>query len=344
MNIRELAALCKLSISSVSRAMNNPPGAAQMSRKTYERVHAMAKELGYRPNYHARAFLKKSSGCIGFIAGSPLNHIGASLLEGLSDVLEERDMTISLYSTRNEIGREIKAFDRMFYRNVDAIVYLSIIQQGEYRGGHLTKLLEDNPGHPPVLSLLSGGVVQGMFQLRMKDAEAGRNAALRQLRLGSRKFGIVTTLYSAPAAEAAAGAYRDTLQENGVPPQDISEVRIWHFFPEEKREVLRDVDGLWISYYLLLPECHHALSRVCELEKLHIDTVSTLENEALLLWLQIDRSGSCRVADHFASLNVFQYNSRLIGRLAGDMIVKMIGEPGLKPYTDELDWNWFDRR
>lgn len=341
MNIREFAAHCNLSISSVSRALNNPVEFAQMSPKTYEYVHAMARKLGYRPNYHAKAFLGKSSNCIGFIGGSGMNYIGISLLEGLSDIFDDREMAIYISSTRNDVSREIKAFDKMFYRKVDAIAFLPILQEGEYRTDHLAELLEKNPSHPPVLSLLGGVEIPGMFQLRMKDAEAGRRAALRQLRLGCRKFGIISILYNTPGGACTVEAYRRTLLENGVPEQEIKEVKLWHSFPLEQQDVLRDIDGIWIIYYLLIPECYHALNKVCNLKKLHVDTISTLENEDLLFWLQIDMSSVNRICDHFASLNVFQYSSYQIGVQTGNMLLKMIGTPSLEPYSCELEWNAF---
>jgi len=114
MNIRELAALCGMSTSTISRALNNPPETARMSLKTYDFIRVSAKRYGYRPNYHARAFHGKKSNCIGFLAGLGANYIGMSLLEGFADALDRFDMTISIVSTRNEIQREIDAFDKMF--------------------------------------------------------------------------------------------------------------------------------------------------------------------------------------------------------------------------------------
>ena len=342
MTIRELAARCNLSISSVSRAMNNPPETAQMTQETYKRVHDIAEKFGYRPNFYAKAFFKKTSNCIGFIHGTALNYVGVPLLEGLSDVFDRHDMTVALSSTHDEVARETEAFDRMFYRNVDAIIYLPAIRKGKYTIGHLKKLWKDNPEHPPVLSLLGGVMVPGMFQLCMKDAEASREAALRQLQLGCRKFGIVNSPFTSPAGDSAIEAYRNTLLKNGIPSQEINEVRIWHTFPHEKLELLRDIDGLWVIDHLLIPECHHALSRLCDLKKLHIDTVSTIENETLLQWLQVDMNFTRSITEHYGSLNIFHYSSYQIGAKAAEMIMKIIEQPSSAPYSCELDWNQSD--
>ncbi len=341
MNIREFAAHCKLSIASVSRALNNPPETAQMSRKTYDYVHAEARELGYRPNYHARAFHTHRSGCVGIIGGSSMKYIGIALLEGIADVLDDRGIATYLASTRDEIEREAGAFDRMFYRNVDAIIHMPALQEGEYRTDRLAGLLKNNPGHPPILSILGGAEIPGTFRLRMKDAEAGREAALRQLKLGCRRFGVIGTLRRSPAENDGIRAYRNTLFENGVSPLNIREISIRHNFPDSRQEELRDIDGAWIVYYLLVPTCFQVLRRVCDPKKLHIDTVSTLENRELLLWLQLDADCALSIRDHFASLNIFQYSVYRIGVQTGETVVKLINAPALKPYTQELEWNQF---
>ena len=104
----------------------------------------------------------------------------APAVEGIADVLDGRGIATYLASTRDEIEREAGAFDRMFYRNVDAIIHMPTLQEGEYRTDRLAGLLKNNPGHPPILSILGGAEIPGTFRLRMKDAEAGREAALRQ--------------------------------------------------------------------------------------------------------------------------------------------------------------------
>ena len=120
------------------------------------------------------------------------------------------------------------------------------LQEGEYRTDRLAGLLKNNPGHPPILSILGGAEIPGTFRLRMKDAEAGREAALRQLKLGCRRFGVIGTLRRSPAENDGIRAYRNTLLENGVSPLNIREISIRHNFPDSRQEELRDIDGAWI--------------------------------------------------------------------------------------------------
>ena len=62
--IRELSEKCKLSISTVSKALNGYP---DISRTTKDAVLKAAKELGYHPNAHARALKTKRSYNLGVL-------------------------------------------------------------------------------------------------------------------------------------------------------------------------------------------------------------------------------------------------------------------------------------
>jgi len=64
MDIRELARLSGVSVATVSRALNGRP---DVSARTRERVVAMARELGYRPNQQARSLVRRRSGLLGLL-------------------------------------------------------------------------------------------------------------------------------------------------------------------------------------------------------------------------------------------------------------------------------------
>ena len=67
MNIREFAARCGVSPSSVSKILNRSQKESQASSETYDRIRRMAIELGYRPNYAVRILHTRKSNCLGVI-------------------------------------------------------------------------------------------------------------------------------------------------------------------------------------------------------------------------------------------------------------------------------------
>ena len=101
MNIREFAKLCDVSPSTVSRALGRPWEKSELSRALYDRIRGKAAEVGFRPNFHARAMLGRQSGCIGFIAGYKMSFAVGTLLEGISSVLMPLGKNLSLSSCSN---------------------------------------------------------------------------------------------------------------------------------------------------------------------------------------------------------------------------------------------------
>ena len=96
MNIREFAKLCDVSPSTVSRALGRPWEKSELSRALYDRIRGKAAEVGFRPNFHAKAMLGRQSGCIGFIAGYKMSFAVGTLLEGISSVLTPLGKNLSI--------------------------------------------------------------------------------------------------------------------------------------------------------------------------------------------------------------------------------------------------------
>ena len=63
-DIRELARRSGVSVATVSRALNDRP---DVSVRTRDRIVAMARELGYRPNQQARSLVRRRSGLLGLL-------------------------------------------------------------------------------------------------------------------------------------------------------------------------------------------------------------------------------------------------------------------------------------
>lgn len=251
MNIREFAALCGVAHSTVSRVMNLSQKDSRTSRATYDRIRAKAAEVGFRVNYHAKALHSRKSNCFGFIVGSWMPMLTEPLLFGISRTLNPKGKNLAIYPCDTTYKAEAEAFDRMMYYGVDAILYISSLQKGlDYSTAHIRKVLETYPEYPPVVTLYGGTNIPGFYQLRFRDYELGKQAAVRQLACGCRKFGIFIPLYSTYMSRRQVRGYRDTLLKNGILSEDIREVSFW---PAEVNDGvysrLKDVDGIWCSHY-----------------------------------------------------------------------------------------------
>ena len=120
--IKDVAAKCGLSISTVSKAFNNY---ADISAETREAVQRAAREIGYFPNAIARALKTNRSFNLGVLfqeeRGTGLTHpFFATVLEGFKAECEQHGYDITFIN--HNIGRNGMTYlEHCRYRNVDGV-------------------------------------------------------------------------------------------------------------------------------------------------------------------------------------------------------------------------------
>lgn len=95
-NIKDVAKYCKVSVSTVSYALNDNP---QLPIETRDRIKKAAAELNYVPNAYAKGLKKQKTHNIGiFITGfeGPVHHI---VLSGIAQVLQSPDVNYNMIVT-----------------------------------------------------------------------------------------------------------------------------------------------------------------------------------------------------------------------------------------------------
>lgn len=119
----EVAARAGVSQSAVSRVFT--PGASASS-KTAEKVHAAAKELGYRPNILARAMVSGKSRIIGVVVAYLDNHFYPKAIELLSNALQKRGYHILIFTAPNSIDGVDDLVQELMDFQVDGIIAASV--------------------------------------------------------------------------------------------------------------------------------------------------------------------------------------------------------------------------
>lgn len=97
--IEDISAHLGLSVSTVSKAMNNYP---DISEDTRERVLIAAKKLGYHPNEAARNLRRRRTDKIGLVINTPMAYISESLFglfPSMASVLEQKSKNLVLYTS-----------------------------------------------------------------------------------------------------------------------------------------------------------------------------------------------------------------------------------------------------
>lgn len=329
MNIREFAALCGVAHSTVSRVLNQPLEKSRTSKATYERIRAKAAEVGFQVNYYAQAFHLKSSNCLGLIIGGWMPLLTEPLLFGISHTLDMRKKHLAVLTCDAAQESEADAFEKMLIYNAETVLYIPARQKGKnYSTRHIRKVLKRYPQYPPVIALYGGTDIQEFYHVGFRNYEIGRQAALRQLEHGCRKFGIILTLYRSFMYREMARGYRETLLENGIPASRIKELLFWsEGVVSASFGQLRDVEGIWCGHYVLLLHCAAPLARQAgDCKRLHIDTICGTETLELYSNLQPFLAENTPPEDFlhwFGSLAIYQYNAREIGVKAAEITLQL---------------------
>ena len=126
-SIKDIAAVCGVSIATVSKALNDHKDVSETTKRT---VQETAKKMGYFPNSQARALKTNRTYNIGVLfteqtnSGLTQNYF-ASVLDSFKKEAESEGYDITFIS--GNIGeRKMTPYEHCMYRNVDGVVVVSV--------------------------------------------------------------------------------------------------------------------------------------------------------------------------------------------------------------------------
>ena len=93
MTIKDIAKRCGVSISTVSRVLNNRPDVSEENRR---KVLAVAQMENYVPNYSARDLVKTKSDCIGLVVRGASNPFYTDVIRAIEEQITAGGFTMVL--------------------------------------------------------------------------------------------------------------------------------------------------------------------------------------------------------------------------------------------------------
>src|SRR5262249_40177374 len=132
MNIQEFAASLKLSVSTVSKALN---GREDVSPETRKRVLEAAELHGFSPDPAARRLGRQSGDTVAFVVSPPQTSFAhpffLDMLMGVNDAMDNSGLQVIVASARS-IESELDVFKRLIERQrVDALLFGRTRRQDE---------------------------------------------------------------------------------------------------------------------------------------------------------------------------------------------------------------------
>lgn len=197
LTIRDLAKAARVSVATVSRALNGRPGVSQATR---ERILALAREWGFVPNAAAREMVGVATAVGILFAPGVRRHTPyfTLLLEALSEALWREGLRVA------EVEVDPKGKPRQ-----EALGYILL---GAHEGDRRVEALS-RQGVPFVLV----GVGEGIPWVAPEDVEGGYLATRHLVDLGHRTIAHLTGYPEHQAGRERLLGYRKALAEAGIP-------------------------------------------------------------------------------------------------------------------------------
>lgn len=206
--IKDIAAKAKVSINTVSRALNDKD---DVRKETRDRILAIADELGYVPNLLAKGLLGRRSLTIGVIVTDNANPFYAQILKGMEDYAREAGYSIVFCNSDEDPDRELSAIQTLRARRVDGI----LITPASTSGPFLAALTASDLPFVLLNRSASDGTVDCV---KCDNIEGGRLAVARLLELGRRRLYFLGGLRRISSAAERAEGCRKAVAEAGLPP------------------------------------------------------------------------------------------------------------------------------
>jgi len=138
-SLKDIAQKIGVSISTVSRALNNHP---DISPEVTQKIKALAAEMNYTPNPLAMGLLKQATRMIGVIVPDLVTHFYSSIISGIEQVAEEKGYYILIASSNETLQKEIKAVENFLKIRVEGLIVC--LSQETKTFEHFDRLINNN--------------------------------------------------------------------------------------------------------------------------------------------------------------------------------------------------------
>lgn len=180
--LADVARHAKVSTATVSRCLNAPD---LVGKPTRERVMAAVAELGYSPNFSARALAAKRTNTVGAVIPTMENAIFARGLQAFQEELGRRGNTLLVASSSYQEDLEAEQIRTLVARGADALLMI-----GYHRDAAVYEFITRRK--VPALVAWSFDSDEPHPAIGFDNARAMAGLARHVIHLGHRKLGVIS--------------------------------------------------------------------------------------------------------------------------------------------------------
>lgn len=204
--IKDIADLAQVSITTVSRVLNNR---RDVKEETREKVNKAIQALGYSPNIVARGLVLKRSNVIGFIVPDITNPSFPELARGIVAKARSYGYSVMFYDTNHDRKVEKEAIRLLRSKQVDGI----ILSFNEANMDELDRLKEE---HFPVVQIYRKSDHSAVSTIALDNIGSGYIATKYLIERGHVRIGHITTGMQVQSGAERLSGFRQALEEAGV--------------------------------------------------------------------------------------------------------------------------------
>ncbi|WP_458792991.1 LacI family DNA-binding transcriptional regulator [Yoonia sp. MH D7] len=302
--IVDVARLAKVSTATAGRVLGRYGYAGG---ETKERVLKVAQELGYRPNELARGLITGRTRTIGVIAGDISSPFYASVLRGISDVIEGQGLGLLITNSDETLSREISAAKLLSEKQIDGLI---VAPCDVTSASHLHDVVA--AGIPVVLVDRKVRNLN-VDSVAVENVDSSRDAVARLLAAGHLRIGIVVEYAGALDRQISdILAYPGNKDGPDPSPMSTGKLRLRGYLEAHKAA------GVVVDPGLIISVTKHSAQAACD---------AVVDN-----WARKERPTAVFCADGLMSAGTMLAIASLHRRVPEDLSI--IG-------FDDLDWMRF---
>ena len=205
--MRDVARKAGVSIKTVSRVVNEQ---GEISEDTRQRVLAMIKKLGYRPNMIARGLVTQRTYTIGLVFPDITNPFFPEVARGVQDVARARDYNIFLCNTDEDQQEELRALHSLAAQGVDGIIIFPCYDTNK----NLNTFAAE---YRPIVTINHVTEHPNIGRVLTENYQGAKLAVDYLVRQGRREIGMLAGLESSPQRGRRVHGFLDALAAHGIP-------------------------------------------------------------------------------------------------------------------------------
>jgi LacI family repressor for deo operon, udp, cdd, tsx, nupC, and nupG len=180
--IKDVAKMAHVSISTVSRVINNP---STVSADKQKKVLEVIEKLNYQPNLLGRSLRSNESKMVSIVLPGYLNELLGEVFRGLSQSAENEGYDITITPTYYKKDREKRLIYSLTKRHIDGVILItSLLNSNEIL--ELSQTL-------PVVQCLEYKDIKGIGHVSIDDEKAAFDATNHLIDLGHQRIGMISS-------------------------------------------------------------------------------------------------------------------------------------------------------